>query len=263
MRKLRQHLHVLDPRVNFKKKDVQGAFRRIYASHSEWPQTEEARREYQHHVSQRVLHAIQHFQTTHVNKKPAQWAIELLGTATKKEVATDGDQEPYGLQPTSRSDDEQEPPTSQDKYYYGWPLKHEQAWRAPVDDPERNEFTDNIEAGRAALKPVVAILKDGERRPITALITATWKAISEADASNNNTKRDSAIYWKGESGDGSSFVVKRRLDGNDSAGQSKKLTSLYIGSKQRCSIPQTDSIPEQVGIDVLTTIAKNIIDGTL
>ena len=36
-------------------KDVQGALIRIYASHSEWPQTEEARRDYQHHVSQRIF----------------------------------------------------------------------------------------------------------------------------------------------------------------------------------------------------------------
>ena len=67
----------------------------------------------------------------------------------------------------------------------------------------------------------------------------------------------------GESPDNSPLVVKRRLDGNDSTGQSKKRTSLYIGSKQICSIPQIDSIPEQVGIDVLTKSAKSIKGGTL
>ena len=35
MRKLLQNFHVLDPRMNFKKKDVQGALLRKYASHSE------------------------------------------------------------------------------------------------------------------------------------------------------------------------------------------------------------------------------------
>ena len=56
MRKLLQNLHVLDPRMNFnKKKDVQGALLRIYGNHHECPQTEEARREYQQHFSQKGI----------------------------------------------------------------------------------------------------------------------------------------------------------------------------------------------------------------
>ena len=86
MRKLIQNLHALHARMNFKK-DVQGALLRIYASHSEWPQTEEARRDYQHHVSPKVLNAIQNFETAHVRKKPAKWTTELLRTATKEETA--------------------------------------------------------------------------------------------------------------------------------------------------------------------------------
>jgi len=54
-RKLLQNLHALDARMNLRKKDVQGALLRNNANHSEWPQTEEARRDYQHHVSQRIF----------------------------------------------------------------------------------------------------------------------------------------------------------------------------------------------------------------
>ena len=61
----------------------------------------------------------------------------------------------------------------------------------------RKDFTDKTEAGNAPLKPVVAIFNDRERHPITACITATWKDISEAEAYNNNTNRDSTIYWMG------------------------------------------------------------------
>jgi len=63
--------------------------------------------------------------------------------------------------------------------------------------------------------------------------------------------------------DSSPVVVKRRLDGTDSDGKSKILTSLYICNMQWCMVAQSVQIPEEVSVKIMTEIAEELCMGRL
>ena len=112
-----RNLHALDEGLNFKKKDIQGALCRLYASHPEWPQTEAAKRDYNRHVTKRVMNAIDHFKKAKCRSKPAQWAVQLLKSTSMERIDI--------IDENVECEDGEikEPPAAQDTFFYGFSKK--------------------------------------------------------------------------------------------------------------------------------------------
>ena len=229
-------------------------------------------------MGKRITNALDHFKGAYLRAKPAGWTRALLSAEEVGEEEKEKEEEKQGMEPaeaaivvdsddanaTTLDDGEPEAPTS---FYYGWSCKLEKAWRVPVGNPDEHarQYAVDHAPGAHGLDPIVATFDDGETRQIPQCLTATLKAMSESTSLNAKAKssRDSIVYWRGNMTDGSPVIVKRRLDGANSDGEPRVLTSLFIGQKQRCMCARNSVVSDDVSISIMTKLAKDLCEGTL
>ena len=255
-----RNLHLMDERINFKKSDIQAALVRLYSRHPEWPQTDQAKADFKRHVTKRAMNAIDHFKKAFCRAKPARWACQLLeGRALQvAPAAPAADSDTVEADVVDGSGDEI--PAAQDTFFYGWSKKLKRAWRAPHDRPEAKEHTADLQPGLSDMMPIVAKFPDGDFRTIPGCLTATLKAMQE---SAEAARPAAVVYFRGTGKDGEPVVVKRRLDGTTNAGGQHIITSMYLGSKQKCQCPVNEKYSEKDSIDIMTKVADEFCKGLI
>ena len=111
------------------------------------------------------------------------------------------------------------------------------------------------------MHPIIAKFPDGGAHPIPSCLTATLKAIGESRSTA--TKNTCIVYFRGTGPQGEPIIVKRRRDGTDTEDKERVITSMYIGTKQRCSCPANGQYDEKVSINVMTEVGNLFCNGSI
>ena len=140
---------------------------------------------------------------------------------------------------------------------YGYNTEFRRSWRRKVtDDGEelggKEWALPQLLPQSNKLDPPLAFWPDGSSWAVCEL---TSEGVEERTGPTKSVRRRQKVHFTGHTRCGKLVVVKRR-------GDRKPQVSLFVDSRQRCQVV-LDEAEEAVAVKTLTSVAKQIIDGSV